>query len=76
MSDLHILSAQSIDMPDAPYQARHFINGTFTDSADGRTSDRISPSHGVLVSQAALGSATETEAAIKAGFRARRGQKC
>ncbi|MFV0303748.1 MAG: aldehyde dehydrogenase family protein [Paracoccus sp. (in: a-proteobacteria)] len=66
MSDLNIISGQTVDMPDAPYQARHFIDGTFIDSADGRKSDRISPSHGVLVSQAALGGTAETEAAIRA----------
>ncbi|MDA7483562.1 aldehyde dehydrogenase family protein [Planktomarina temperata] len=57
-------------MPDQPYQARHFIDGKIIDSADGRTSDRISPSHGVLASQAALGTAKETEAAISAARRA------
>jgi betaine-aldehyde dehydrogenase len=66
MKDLHIISDQTIALPDAPYQARHFINGVAQDSADGRKSDRISPSHGVVVSQAALGSEVETEAAIRA----------
>jgi len=66
MTDLHIITAQTEGLPAAPYQARHFINGVAMDSADGRKSDRISPSHGVLVSQAALGSDVETNAAIKA----------
>jgi acyl-CoA reductase-like NAD-dependent aldehyde dehydrogenase len=66
MKDLHIISTQTVDMPDAPYQARHFIDGVQCDSADGAKSDRVSPSHGVLASQAALGTATETEAAVKA----------
>ncbi len=66
MKDLHIISEQTIALPKAAYQARHFINGVAQDSADGRKSDRISPSHGVVVSQAALGSDVETEAAIKA----------
>lgn len=66
MSKLTIISAQTVALPDAPYQARHFINGVACDSADGRVSDRLSPSHGVLVSQAALGGAPETEAAIAA----------
>ncbi|MCV2879070.1 aldehyde dehydrogenase family protein [Sedimentimonas flavescens] len=65
MSDLNILSEQTVDMPDAPYQARHFIDGEFAQSADGQKSDRVSPSHGVVVSQAALGSNIETEAAIR-----------
>lgn len=66
MKDLYIISAQTVALPDEPYLARHFINGTACDSADGQVSERFSPSHGVLVSQAALGGATETEAAIKA----------
>lgn len=66
MLDLNILSEQSVEMRAEPYQARHFINGEFLDSADGRKSDRVSPSHGIVVSQAALGSEAETEAAIAA----------
>jgi betaine-aldehyde dehydrogenase len=66
MKDMHIISDQTVAMPGAPYQARHFIDGKARDSADGRKSDRMSPSHGVLVSQAALGGPAETEAAIKA----------
>jgi betaine-aldehyde dehydrogenase len=66
MTNLHIISAQTVAMPDAPYRARHFIDGVACDSADGRVSDRMSPSHGVLVSQAALGGVAETEAAIRA----------
>jgi len=66
MQDLHIITDQSVDMPDAPYQARHFIDGKHCDSADGKISDRVSPSHGVLVSQAALGGTAEADAAIKA----------
>ncbi len=66
MKDLTVIVDQTVALPDAPYQARHFIDGSFVDSADGRRSDRISPSHGVLASQAALGTEVETEAAIRA----------
>lgn len=66
MKDLHIIAEQTVALPDTPYQARHFIDGRVQDSADGRKSDRISPSHGVVVSQAALGSAVEAGAAIEA----------
>ena len=66
MTDLHIITAQTVATPSAPNQARHFIDGAYCDSADGRLSDRMSPSHGVLVSQAAVGGVTETEAAIHA----------
>lgn len=66
MADLNIVAKQTVAMPDTPYQARHFIDGKFTDSADGRKSDRVSPSHDMVVSQAALGSASEAHAAIRA----------
>ena len=66
MNDLNIITEQTIALPETPYQARHYINGAYQDSADGQVSDRMSPSHGVLVSQAALGSVTETEAAVGA----------
>ncbi len=66
MNDFHIISAQTVALPATPYQARHCIDGVMCDSADGRVSDRMSPSHGVLVSQAALGGPLETNAAIAA----------
>ncbi|MGH1415414.1 MAG: aldehyde dehydrogenase family protein [Pelagimonas sp.] len=66
MKDLTILTSTGQDLPQAPFMARHFIDGTYVDSADGQVSDRISPSHGVLVSQAALGGVSETEKAIAA----------
>lgn len=66
MNDLNIITEQTIALPETPYQARHYINGAYLDSADGQVSDRMSPSHGVLISQAALGSVIETEAAIGA----------
>ncbi len=64
MKDLTILTATGQDLPQEPFLARHFIDGTYVDSQDGRVSDRISPSHGMLVSQAALGGVAETERAI------------
>ncbi len=70
MTDLNIIADQAYDIPAAPYQARHFIDGALVESADGRTSARVSPSHGVVVSRAALGGAAETEAAITAARRA------
>lgn len=66
MIDFHIITDQTVNMPAAPYQARHFIDGAYCDSADGAVTDRISPSHGFLVSQAALASVVEAEAAITA----------
>ncbi len=66
MLDLTIVTDQTVEMPQKIYEARHFIDGVYMDSGDGQTSDRVSPSHGIVVSKAALGSTTETEAAISA----------
>ncbi|MDQ2064949.1 aldehyde dehydrogenase family protein [Xinfangfangia sp. CPCC 101601] len=66
MSDLTLIPAVSMALPETPYHARHFINGVYCDSADGVVTERISPSHGVVVSRAARGGVAETEAAIAA----------
>lgn len=50
--------------------ARHFIDGSWRDSLDDATSERRSPSHGVVVSKAAKGGKQEVEAAIAAARRA------
>ncbi|MCY1667025.1 aldehyde dehydrogenase family protein [Rhizobium sp. SL86] len=63
-------AAVSHPLPRAPFTGRHLIDGIWCDSADGGTFDRVSPSHGVLVSRSARGGAAETEAAISAARRA------
>ncbi len=65
MTELTIIPAAGIALPTA-FSSRHLINGAWTDSADGATSDRHSPAHGILVSSAAKGGAAEAEAAIAA----------
>ena len=70
MNEYNIISEQTLALPAAPYRAQHYINGAYVDSADGQVSDRMSPSHGVVVSQAALGSEAEVEAAIGAARKA------
>ncbi|WP_205910366.1 aldehyde dehydrogenase family protein [Rhizobium sp. FKL33] len=57
-------------LPIAPFEGRHLIDGIWRDSADGATFDRISPSHGIVASRSARGSAAETGAAIAAARRA------
>jgi acyl-CoA reductase-like NAD-dependent aldehyde dehydrogenase len=47
-----------------------FIDGTWQDAADGRTLERRSPAHGVVVSTYARAGAAETELAIAAARRA------
>ena len=66
MTAFTIISATGAPVTDAPFQGRHLIAGVWQGSADGQTFDRTSPSHGVVVSQSALGGAAETEAAIAA----------
>ena len=70
MNEYNIISEQTLALPAAPYRAQHYINGAYVDSADGQVSDRLSPSHGIVVSQAALGSNVEVEAAIGAARKA------
>lgn len=65
MQDLTIIPSIGMALP-APRQNRHFIGGAWADSHDGATFDRLSPSHGVVVSQSAKGTAGDAEAAITA----------
>lgn len=66
MQDLTIIPASNAALPDAPMRLKHWIGGAWVDSADGATSVRYSPAHGVPVSVAAKGGQLETEAAIAA----------
>lgn len=60
------ISAMGRQPPGEIFHARHLIDGTWRDSLDGATSERRSPSHGIVVSRAAKGGAAEVEAAIVA----------
>ena len=62
---LTINTAIPFDLPEVA-QNRHWIGGTWQDSADGAVFERVSPSHGVVVSRSAQGGEAETEAAIAA----------
>jgi len=66
MTMLNVIEATKADLPDAPFEGRHLIGGKWRASADGATFDRLSPSHGILVSRSAKGGEAETEAAIEA----------
>jgi betaine-aldehyde dehydrogenase len=66
MSEFTIIPASRNSVPEKPYQGRHFINGKFVGSADGKTFDRVSPSHSVVVSVSALAGEAETKSAIAA----------
>ncbi len=66
MTAYTIIPASDVPLADTPFQGRHLIGGVWQGSADGRTFDRTSPSHGIVVSQSARGSEVETLAAIAA----------
>jgi len=66
MTDMTVIPSSGAALPAAPFQARHLIGGVWMDSADGPVTERISPSHGVVVSRAAQGGAVEAGAAIAA----------
>jgi betaine-aldehyde dehydrogenase len=66
MTEFTLIPKSGAVLPATPFQARHLIGGQWQDSADGAVSERLSPSHGVVVSRAAKGGKVEAEAAIAA----------
>ncbi len=70
MSKFTVIPASRNALPKEPFKGRHFINGKWQDSADGRTFERVSPSHGIVASVSALGGEAETKAAIAAARKA------
>lgn len=70
MKDFNIIGAVGDQDRASVYEARHLIDGSWKDSADGATFDRTSPAHGTRVTVAALGAAAETDAGIAAARRA------
>ncbi len=65
MTQMTLIAATATTLPE-PVQNLHLIGGRWQDSGDGATFERISPSHGVVVSRSAKGSEAETAAAIAA----------
>jgi betaine-aldehyde dehydrogenase len=66
MTEFTLIPSSGAVLPATPFLARHLIDGVWRDSADGAVSERLSPSHGVVVSRAAKGGKAETEAGITA----------
>ena len=66
MSDLNVVSISEAKLPAEPFAARHLIDGDWRQSADGATFDRLSPSHGSVVTQAAKGGVRDVDAAVSA----------
>jgi len=66
MSELNVVSISEAKLPAEPFVARHLIDGDWRQSADGGTFERVSPSHGHLVTVAAKGGARDVDAAVSA----------
>jgi acyl-CoA reductase-like NAD-dependent aldehyde dehydrogenase len=64
MLDLTLIPAIQTNLPPV-FEARHLIGGHWQDT-DGATSDRLSPSHGIVVSRAPIGTIQVAGAAIAA----------
>ena len=67
MLDLTVIPATHTTLPPV-FEARHLIDGHWR--GDGPTSERLSPSHGTVVSRALIGTIQDTEAAIAAARKA------
>jgi betaine-aldehyde dehydrogenase len=67
MLDLTLIPASNATLPPV-FQARHLIDGQW--QVKGATSERLSPSHGTVVSRASVGTIQDAEAAITAARRA------
>ena len=65
MNDLTVINSVGFEPAKDVFAGLHLIDGAWVDSADGATFERVSPSHGVVVSRSAEGSETEADAAIK-----------
>ncbi len=61
MSDFTITNTVDADLPD-PFVGKHLIDGQWISGSE--TFERVSPSHGAVVSISAMGSETDTELAI------------
>ena len=67
MNDLSINTSIAYELP-AVFEGAHLINGDWVQSTS--TFDRVSPSHGTVVSRCAEGGEAETQAAIAAARQA------
>ncbi len=70
MSELNVVSISKAQLPADPFVARHLIDGGWRQSADGATFERVSPSHGTVVTRAAKGGIRDVDAAVAAARQA------
>lgn len=66
MSELNVVAISEAQVPNEPFVARHLIDGAWRESAHGATFERVSPSHGTVVTRAAKGNVSDVDAAISA----------
>ncbi|MEP3428496.1 MAG: aldehyde dehydrogenase family protein [Roseibium sp.] len=64
MTEFNVVSRSETSPPAKPFAARHLINGAWRTSADGSTFERVSPSHGTVVTIASKGGLSDVDAAI------------
>ena len=67
MDDFHTSLNTKAELPDSPFEARHFIGGVWRDGGSGKRLERHSPAHAELVSVSAVGRKVDaTDAVIAA----------
>ena len=65
MNDLTVMNSVGFEPANDVFAGRHLIDGAWVDSVDGATFERVSPSHGVVVSRNAQASEAEANMAIE-----------
>lgn len=70
MLDLNLRVHSDLHLPSDIVTHKHFIGGQYLKSASGDVTERVAPSHGVVVSRAAKGTEAEVNLAVAAARRA------
>lgn len=70
MLDLNLRVHSDLHLPSDIVTHKHFIDGQYLESASGEVTERVAPSHGVVVSRAAKGTEAEVNLAVAAARRA------
>ena len=70
MLDLKLRVHSDLNLPSCIVTNRHFIDGQYLESASGDVTERVAPSHAVVVSRAAKGTEAYVNLAVAAARRA------
>lgn len=70
MLDLNLRVHSDLHLPSDIVTHKHVIDGQYLESASGDVTERVAPSHGVVVSRAAKGTEAEVNLAVAAARRA------